>query len=108
MLARQTHSTHMSLTQNRVRAGEAVLTNGARYYVDHAHPEMSTPEVRSPLEAVIWDPGEEIIRKSIDAAQRLVPDGAELLIHKNNSDGKETLTAAMRIISSTGRCPLAR
>ena len=87
----------------------AVLTNGARYYVDHAHPEMSTPEVRSPLEAVIWDrAGEEIIRKSIDAAQRLVPDGAELLIHKNNSDGRETLTAAMRIISSTGRCPLAR
>ena len=23
----------------------AVLTNGARYYVDHAHPEISTPEV---------------------------------------------------------------
>jgi len=22
----------------------AVLTNGARYYVDHAHPELSTPE----------------------------------------------------------------
>ncbi|MGO9910184.1 MAG: proteasome accessory factor PafA2 family protein, partial [Acidimicrobiales bacterium] len=22
----------------------AVLTNGARYYVDHAHPEYSTPE----------------------------------------------------------------
>ena len=67
----------------------AVLTNGARYYVDHAHPEMSTPEVRSPLEAVIWDrAGEEIVRESIDAAQRLVPDGAELLIHKNNSDGK--------------------
>ena len=22
----------------------AVLTNGARYYVDHAHPEISTPE----------------------------------------------------------------
>ena len=24
----------------------AVLTNGARYYVDHAHPEISTPECR--------------------------------------------------------------
>ena len=23
----------------------AVLTNGARYYVDHAHPEYSTPEL---------------------------------------------------------------
>ncbi len=67
----------------------AVLTNGARYYVDHAHPEMSTPEVRTPREAVIWDrAGEEIIRQSMTAAQRLVPDGAEILIHKNNSDGK--------------------
>ena len=29
----------------------AVLTNGARYYVDHAHPEFSTPEVTNALEA---------------------------------------------------------
>ena len=27
----------------------AVLTNGARYYVDHAHPEYSTPECSDPL-----------------------------------------------------------
>ena len=27
----------------------AVLTNGARYYVDHAHPEYSTPECADPL-----------------------------------------------------------
>ena len=67
----------------------AVLTNGARYYVDHAHPEMSTPEVRTPQEAVVWDrAGEEIIRDSLKAAQLLIPDGAELLVHKNNSDGK--------------------
>lgn len=67
----------------------AVLTNGARYYVDHAHPEMSTPEVRTPREAVIWDrAGEEIVRASLDAAQLLLPEGAELLVHKNNSDGK--------------------
>ena len=48
----------------------AVLTNGARYYVDHAHPEMSTPEVRSPLEAVIWDRRRNY-QESIDAAQGL-------------------------------------
>ena len=28
----------------------AVLTNGARYYVDHAHPEYSTPECSTVLE----------------------------------------------------------
>ena len=33
----------------------AVLPNGARYYVDHAHPEISTPEVTTAAEAVRWD-----------------------------------------------------
>ncbi len=32
-----------------------ILTNGARLYVDHAHPEYSAPEVADPLDAVIWD-----------------------------------------------------
>jgi hypothetical protein len=31
-----------------------ILTNGARLYVDHAHPEFSTPEVTTPL---IWSRG---------------------------------------------------
>src|SRR5688572_16704812 len=33
----------------------AVLTNGARYYVDHAHPELSTPECADPLSIVLYD-----------------------------------------------------
>jgi len=67
----------------------AVLTNGARYYVDHAHPEISIPEVVDALEAVVWDrAGEEIIRRSMSAAARALPDGAEIIVHKNNSDGK--------------------
>src|SRR3978361_1632667 len=32
-----------------------ILTNGARLYVDHAHPEYSTPEVTSPRDIVLWD-----------------------------------------------------
>ena len=28
----------------------AVLTNGARFYVDHAHPELSTPECANAME----------------------------------------------------------
>ena len=31
----------------------AVLTNGARYYVDHAHPELSTPECADALTVVL-------------------------------------------------------
>ena len=67
----------------------AVLTNGARYYVDHAHPEISTPECLTAREALVFDrAAEEVVRASMDAANRLLPDGAEILCHKNNSDGK--------------------
>jgi hypothetical protein len=31
-----------------------ILTNGARLYVDHAHPEYSSPEVTNPRDAVLW------------------------------------------------------
>jgi Pup amidohydrolase len=66
-----------------------VLTNGARYYVDHAHPELSTPECATALEAVLYDrAGEEILRRSMDASRQLMPDGAEIVTYKNNSDGK--------------------
>jgi proteasome accessory factor A len=67
----------------------AVLTNGARYYVDHAHPEISTPECRDAREAVVFDrAAEEIVRLSMNAARQMLPEGAEILCHKNNSDGK--------------------
>jgi proteasome accessory factor PafA2 len=67
----------------------AVLTNGARYYVDHAHPEISTPEVTTAREAVVWDrAADEIVRDSMEHARALLPDGGEIIIHKNNSDGK--------------------
>ncbi|GAC1588382.1 MAG: depupylase/deamidase Dop [Acidimicrobiales bacterium] len=67
----------------------AVLTNGARYYVDHAHPEYSSPECADPLEIVKWDKaGERILQRSMDAAVHLLPPGQSIVIHKNNSDGK--------------------
>ena len=71
----------------------AVLTNGARYYVDHAHPEISIPEVATALEAVRWDrAAEEIIRRSMaHAGAKLATGptgGAEVVVYKNNSDGK--------------------
>jgi len=67
----------------------SVLTNGARYYVDHAHPEISTPECLTALEVVRYDrAAEAIIRESMATAAGHLPDGAEILCHKNNSDGK--------------------
>src|SRR5262245_14976517 len=32
-----------------------ILSNGARFYVDHAHPEYSSPETTNPRDCVIWD-----------------------------------------------------
>ena len=67
----------------------AVLTNGARYYVDHAHPELSTPECADPYSVVVYDKAaERILQRSMEAANQLLPEGQELVVHKNNSDGK--------------------
>src|SRR3954466_3661318 len=67
----------------------AVLTNGARYYVDHAHPEFSTPECADALEAVLYDKaGERILQRSMEAAARSLPNGQGIVVYKNNSDGK--------------------
>ncbi len=66
-----------------------MLTNGARYYVDHAHPEYSTPECSDPMQVVLFDKaGERILARSMDAARQLLPAGQEIVVYKNNSDGK--------------------
>jgi proteasome accessory factor A len=70
-------------------ARNKTLINGARYYVDHAHPEYSCPEVTNPRELVIHEKaGERILDASRREANALLPPGAELLLHKNNSDRK--------------------
>ena len=39
-----------------------ILSNGARFYVDHAHPEYSSPETTNPRDLVIWDrAGERVL-----------------------------------------------
>jgi proteasome accessory factor PafA2 len=67
----------------------AVLTNGARYYVDHAHPEYSSPECADALECVRYDKaGERILARSMEAAAAVLPVGQDVVILKNNSDRK--------------------
>jgi Pup amidohydrolase len=66
-----------------------VLTNGARLYVDHAHPEYSSPECRSPLEATLYDvAGEEIMRRALGIANDSLEAHQAITLYKNNSDGK--------------------
>ena len=65
-----------------------ILPNGARFYVDHAHPEYSSPETTNPIDAVIWDQaGDRIAQQAADHIA--ASDGApEVLLYKNNTDSK--------------------
>jgi len=67
----------------------AVLTNGARYYVDHAHPELSAPECADALDVVRYDRAAELIlQDSMAAVNATLPEGEEIVVYKNNSDRK--------------------
>lgn len=66
-----------------------VLTNGARLYVDHAHPEYSSPECSDPRTAALYDKaGERVMVAAVGAAQKLLGQDERMVVHKNNSDGK--------------------
>ncbi|WP_051389151.1 depupylase/deamidase Dop [Arthrobacter sp. 35W] len=65
-----------------------VLGNGARLYVDHAHPEYSSPEVTNPYDAVRWDAaGDQVALAAVRqiAANPALP---EVNLYKNNTDNK--------------------
>src|SRR6185312_8186634 len=64
-------------------------SNGARFYVDHAHPEYSSPETTNPRDCVIWDrAGERILNLSRTRAEAVSPPEQRILIYKNNTDSK--------------------
>jgi len=65
-----------------------ILTNGARLYVDHAHPEYSSPEVTTPRDAVRWDKAGEQIMATAVRAIAANPGLGPVNLYKNNTDGK--------------------
>jgi proteasome accessory factor A len=67
-------------------SANSVLSNGARLYVDHAHPEYSSPEVLTPRDAVRWDRAGEVVMRR--AAQVLAEQDLPVRLYKNNVDGK--------------------
>lgn len=87
---------HRRLDRSRVRISEAenaltnnILANGARYYVDHAHPEYSTPECLTAHDVVACDKaGERIVEVSCQRANEAVSGTHEIHVYKNNSDHK--------------------
>jgi Pup amidohydrolase len=65
-----------------------ILPNGARLYVDHAHPEYSTPEVTNPRDLVVWDKaGERVMAEAARRAAR-IPGAQPIQLYKNNTDNK--------------------
>jgi proteasome accessory factor A len=76
------------LTDEDLGLANVILTNGARLYVDHAHPEYSAPEVTNPRDAVLWDKAGETVMA--DAARRAgsIPGVEPIQLYKNNTDNK--------------------
>lgn len=82
-----------STLYDQVDAGQEVLMNmvlgnGARLYVDHAHPEYSSPETTNPFDAVLYDQaGDQVVltaARTIEATNGFVP----VHLYKNNTDNK--------------------
>ena len=75
------------------------VTNGARFYVDHAHPEYSSPEVTNAWDAMVYDAaGDHILMQAVADTAAFSSQGKSVLeghepcpplkIYKNNVDGK--------------------
>ena len=76
------------LTDEDLGLANVILTNGARLYVDHAHPEYSTPECTNPRAAVVWDKAGERVMAEAAAKAATVPGAAPIQLYKNNTDNK--------------------
>src|SRR6476469_8767655 len=70
------------LTDEDMWLANVILTNGARLYVDHAHPEYATPECTNPLDVVRWDKAGEQV--ALDACRFASVSGEpDILLYKN-------------------------
>ncbi len=76
------------LTDEDLGLANVILTNGARLYVDHAHPEYSAPECTNPLDAVIWDKAGERVMAEAAARAAAMPGGPAIQLYKHNTDNK--------------------
>ncbi len=86
-------SSYFEIDKNRPLSFEEiksdlVLSNGARYYNDHAHPEYSTPECTTLRELVAQDKaGERIVAECARRRnKKLKGEGREVRLYKNNTD----------------------
>ena len=95
----QRYRTVPVVSANAIGIANVVTANGARYYVDHGHPEYSSPEVSNAFDAMIYDAAGDIVLNDAAAdIRRLWDEGISVLdqhdpcpplkFYKNNVDGK--------------------
>ncbi len=74
------------ITRNGLHPGVQHIANGARFYLDSLHPEMSTSECQNPRDVVIWDAaGERIVQTAAERASKDL--GFKVSIYKKLVDG---------------------
>jgi proteasome accessory factor PafA2 len=76
------------LTDDDLGLANLILTNGARLYVDHAHPEYASPEVTNPWDGMLWDKAGERIMARAAALVEFLPGARPVRLYKNNTDNK--------------------
>src|SRR5437016_9649013 len=85
-------SAYYEIDKNRALSFEEiksdlVLSNGARFYNDHAHPEYSTPECTTLRQIVAQDKaGERILAECARRRNLKLPPANEVRLYKNNTD----------------------
>jgi Pup amidohydrolase len=77
-----------ALADEDLGLANVILTNGARLYVDHAHPEYSTPEVTNPRDLVCWDKAGERVMAEASRRAATIPNAGIIHLYKNNTDNK--------------------
>lgn len=74
--------------QGWYRGTSMVLTNGARMYVDHSHPEYAAPEADTPRLAAVHDLAGRRVMATAVARRSQRPDLIQFAAFKNNLDGR--------------------
>src|SRR5882757_5057135 len=77
-----------ALADEDLGLANVILTNGARLYVDHAHPEYSTPECTNPRDLVAWDKAGEVVMAAAAEQASRIPGAQTINLYKNNTDNK--------------------
>ena len=93
------YSTVPVVDPNAIGVANVVTPAGARFYVDHAHPEYSSPECSNAWDAMVYDAaGDGVLLDAAAAVASLTAEGKSVLannepcpplkLYKNNVDGK--------------------